>query len=597
MSPTRVNEVWADTLVGALWSLGLRDVCVSPGSRSTPVVLALAQRPDITTHVHLDERSAAFFALGIGKASGRAAAVVTTSGTAVANLFPAVVEAAQSQTPLFLLTADRPPELRGADANQAIDQFRIFGTYARQSLDAGVPEFGERRLRHLTQLVVRGWEAAHGVEAGPVHLNLPFRKPLEPSRRPDAETALAGSEDRGADDVERLVEHSVTKIISPSFDLSSEGRSALASLVEVPRRALIVAGPVADPHDAEGIRRLAAATGFPLLADPLSGARSLVGDGHRAVAGYDVFLRSEKLRRALAPDCIVRVGRGPTSQRVLNWLASTTAPQWVIDPGGRWKDHLGKATQVLRSDAASAAAFLEGTDRAAAPPGWWEVWHMVSEAAGRAMPEALASHECEGAVAHHVVEALPDGSALFVSGSMPVRDLDAYMLPHSKDVLVLGNRGASGIDGIISTALGTAHATRRPTAVLVGDVAFYHDMNGLMAARVIDTPVVFVLVNNDGGGIFHRLPIREWDPAFTRFFATPHGLAFEHAASLHGLPHRKVSIGDVGGALEAGLNQGGVRILEVRTDREAHLHSQREVEGRIVEAAERALRESQPRGQ
>ena len=544
-------------------------------------MLEIARRPEVATYVHLDERSAAFFALGMGKATEQAAAVVTTSGTAVANLFPAVVEAAQSETPLLLLTADRPPELTGADANQAIDQIGIFGSYVRGFFHCGTPDDRARSLRYIRQVATRAWDAACGFSAGPVHINLPFRKPLEP--RGDGASAPR-------------VEHAGTRVHDSVPGIGAAGAAALRDFVGAAERGLLVAGPKSACMRADTILELARATGFPVLADPLSGVRAGLRSEDLVVAGYDLLLRSPEVRAALRPDAVLRVGRNPTSQRVLDWLEEAAVPQLVIDSGRVWKDHLSLASVVVRASASAALDALPADRAHGSDDIWRRSWRTLSDVARTEIPEALLAHPCEGTVAYQVGEALPPEANLFLSNSMPVRDADAYLLPRTRMLHVFGNRGASGIDGITSTVLGIAAASGRPTVGLLGDVAFFHDLNGLMAARHVETPCVLVLVNNDGGGIFGRLPIRSFEPAFTEFFTTPHGLDFQHATRLHGLPHAVVAIEDLTNAVSGGLQAGGVRVIEVRIDRNTQDRTQKEVEARVATAGETALRELQPRG-
>jgi 2-succinyl-5-enolpyruvyl-6-hydroxy-3-cyclohexene-1-carboxylate synthase len=326
---------------------------------------------------------------------------------------------------------------------------------------------------------------------------------------------------------------------------------------------------------------LAAATGAPLLADPLSGARYDAGDGVRALAAYDLFLRDPGARAALAPDLVVRVGRSPTSAVLLEYLADCGAEEHVvIDPSHRWKDHLAVATRVVRAD---AAAVLTGVaalaDGGRAEAGWSELWHDLEEVARCAVESAAGGEPFEGAVARQVVAAVPPGGTLFVSSSMPVREVDAFGGGPASGLTALGNRGASGIDGIVSTALGVAAGKGEPVVALLGDIALLHDSNGLLATRERDARVIFVVLNNDGGAIFHFLPVRAHEPHFTPLFATPHGLDPARVAALYGLRHELVAPGDVGGRVRAALADpaGGSVVLEVRSDRDANRRRREQV--------------------
>jgi 2-succinyl-5-enolpyruvyl-6-hydroxy-3-cyclohexene-1-carboxylate synthase len=570
VSPTDRNSVWADALLQELARSGVRELCVAPGSRSTPLVLAAARADAFRLRVFLDERSAAFFALGVGKGSGMPAAVVTTSGTAVANLLPAVVEACQSETPLLLLTADRPHHLRDSDANQAISQPGIFGAFTRAAWDLPQPRVDGPALLHLRAVADRAVAAALGAPAGPVHLNLPFDKPLEPSEDagdvppdfPESQAlALQGR------DAAPLVRISRRRAAASESELER-----LADLIDAAERPVLVAGIAAEPGRLGPVAtRFAAACGMPLLADPLSGARFGPSHGSARIAGYDLFLRDAEIRERLRPDLVLRLGAAPTSASLLRWLGEAGgAVQVVVDDGGRWKDHQNTASLYVAADGPNTLESLMSRVGAPAPLSWRRRWDVVDRAAARGAWAAPGPRH-EGHVAAAVVDGVESGDVLFVSSSMPIRDVDAYGAPREEGPGVFGNRGASGIDGIVSTAAGVAAGTGLRTVVLLGDLALLHDTNGLLSVREEGVELVLVVVNNDGGGIFHMLPVREFEPPFTELFATPHGLDLAHLARLHGLPHTRVeSLDGVEEALRVGLRGRGSRMIEVLTDREAN---------------------------
>jgi len=602
------NELWARTLLDELARAGLREVVVCPGSRSTPLVLAAAAHPALRTLVQLDERSGGFLALGVGKATGRPAAVITTSGTAVANLLPAVVEASQAEVPLLLLTADRPPHLRGADANQAIDQERIFGRYSRAFHELSPERISGATLRYLRSTAARAFAEAAGDPAGPVHLNLPFAKPLEPvAVAGDLPPELEVDEPLAAEG--RPSNAPFTRVYPRRAAPSDEALETLAGHLARARRPLIVAGPNPRPFELGPlVGRAAAAWRAPLLADPLSGGRSDAPRG-TAVAGYDLFLRSPRARRALRPDLILRVGQSPTSAALLGFLEEAAdVRQVVVDGGARWKDHLAVASEFVPADAATTLRALlsrspvrgEGTPAPVTDPGWSARWRTADRAARGVLDGLDGGAFFEGLVLAEAFVATPSDALLFVSSSMPVRDLDAFGLPRSGGPLVLGNRGASGIDGIVSTAIGTGIGSGRPVVAVLGDLALLHDANGLLAIREAGVPVVFVVVNNDGGGIFHLLPVREYEPAFTRFFATPHGREPERVAALHDLPFLRIEaraataeaappLAALRGALREALAADASLLVEVRTDREENRIRRGEVVAAVQEAVEAAL--------
>ncbi len=565
MTGSPANTAWARSLLDELARSGLRDVVVAPGSRSTPLVMACAADERLRVRVHLDERSCGFFALGVGKATGRPAAVVTTSGTAVANLYPAVVEASQSGVPLIVLSADRPHRLRGADANQAIDQVNLFGSYPRAFFELPEPTLEARALRHVRGVAARAWAGACGHRAGPVHINVPFDKPLEPASPPADLVAADPIAFGGRPDGAPLV-----RIDAARPRASDEALADLAGRLR-DRAVVVVAGPAEDRERlGPAVRRFALTTGFPLLADPLSGARFGFEDDATVVAAYDLFLRDDEVRARLSPEVVVRVGASPTSAAVQRWLFQhADATQIVIDDGPRWKDHGGTAATYVVADAVDALDRLSARWPAPHPQeglSGADSWARADAAAREALAGLSDAALGEGGVAASVLRALPESAALVVSSSMPIRDVDAFARPDAVSVSVLSSRGASGIDGVVSTAFGVASQNAGPTVLLIGDVAFFHDQNGLLWSRETDAPVVIVLVDNDGGAIFGMLPIAGYDPDFTTYFTTPHGLDLSHAAQGHGVDVEDVAIVGVEEAVREALATGRTKLLHVRTD-------------------------------
>jgi 2-succinyl-5-enolpyruvyl-6-hydroxy-3-cyclohexene-1-carboxylate synthase len=581
------NTLWARAFVDELARCGVTDVCIAPGSRSAPLVLAAAREQRLRVRVHLDERSAAFFALGIGKASGRPAALVTTSGTAAANALPAVVEASWSDTPLLVLTADRPHHLRDSDANQAIDQIRLYGGYVREFFEVAPPTVSGPALRHLRALACRAVAAAVGMPGGPVHLNFPFDKPLEPTAGTgDVPAAFAEEHARafeGRPDGAPYVRITRRRPLAADEELE-----CVAELMRASRMGVIVAGPARTAAtDVGGVLALGRAAGFPVLADPLSGARYGSPNGATVISAYDLILKAPRIRESLAPDLIVRIGQSPTSAAILRWLEEqTTATQIVIDPGRRWKDHLAAATDYVQADASDACARLAGRlGSCASDPAWRSRWESLDELARRRGAEAAEQTFFEGSVLAETLATLPSGATLFVSSSMPVRDLDSFGGARDAPLAVLANRGASGIDGIVSTALGASVVGGRPLVAVLGDLAFLHDSGGLLAARETDAAVVFVVIHNDGGGIFHLLPVREHEPEFTRLFATPHGLDLGHVGAMHGVPFTRVSDrATLRSAVCGALGAGGTHVIEVPSDREENRRLRAAAEAAVGEA-------------
>ena len=606
MSDPAVTTAWVRAFVDELARMGVEHVCIAPGSRSTPLVMACAREDRIRIWVHLDERCAGFFALGLGKTTRCPAAVITTSGTATANLFPSVIEASQSGVPLLVLTADRPPGLRGTDANQTIDQSHLYGSFVRASLDAGEPSADG--LRSVRALACGAFAATLGMDSGPVHVNFPFEKPLEPTElSAERAASLREADPLGLDgqpDGAPMV-----RVGAGETDPAEDEVRAVASALAACGRGLIVAGPVTDPEAVgSALGDLARVSGFPVLGDPLSGVRFSEHCTEFLVTAYDLFLggpspgEPSPLRERLRPDVVLRIGGAPVSASLLAFLGGLPdVPHVRITSGHVWKDHLGLASLDVRAEVApfiravteelsSLRSLTKESSTSNTTQSWGEQWAEADRAARRAVCDfrtAEAEEALEGEILAAVVAGVPDGTTLFVSNSMPVRDLDAFG-GGGKPLRVYGNRGASGIDGIVSTVAGIAAAIegRSPTIAVVGDVAFYHDMNGLLAVAKYELDIVFVVINNDGGGIFHMLPIRDHEPEFSQYFATPHGLDFRHAAELYGIPYRCVDHpADAADALQGVLVGTGPRILEIRSDRDRNQRGRQAV----AEAVRRAV--------
>jgi len=576
MTAPNVNSVWGRVVADELAESGVEAVCVCPGSRSTPLTVAFAEHPDVETFSHLDERSAAYFALGRARRTGRPTPLVSTSGTAVANFHPAVVEADESRVPMLLLTADRPPELQDSGANQTVDQEKIYGDAVRHYRKLSEPEATDRKLRSLRTALARSVATATGVPSGPVHLDVPFRKPLEPTVETDAVPDDWASENPLAAEG---CDGPFVATTSGRPALSPADRSAIVETVERAERGLVVCGPADAPiPERDALVGLARATGFPVLADPLSGHRfapTADADGVRVLGGYDSWVPA--LGDALPePDVVLRFGASPTSKPLRTALAGWNARQFVIDPAGGWREAEFTATDLVVADPTAVADDI--ADDVETDAGL-ETGAHDSPASGTRYRERLAAVErdywdivadegafWEGRVLGDVADLASDPATVVVSNSMPVRDLDRFGRPRAADLAVLGNRGASGIDGVTSTALGAGSATDDPLVLVTGDLAYVHDMNGLLAVERFDLDATVVVVNNDGGGIFHQLPISEHE-TFEDHFLTPHGLDFAPTGDLYGFEFRRVD--DREGfrdAFETLVGRDGTHVIEVRFD-------------------------------
>ncbi|WP_251106169.1 2-succinyl-5-enolpyruvyl-6-hydroxy-3-cyclohexene-1-carboxylic-acid synthase [Halorubrum hochsteinianum] len=626
-APNR-NVLWATALVDELVAAGVDAVVASPGSRSTPLTVAAAGHEELRVFSQLDERSAAYFALGRARRTGRVTPLICTSGTAAANYHPAVMEASEARVPLLALTADRPPELRDSGANQTADQEKLYGDAVRYYKDLPEPAAEDRALRSLRTTVARAVAAAEGADQGPVHLNVPFAKPLEPTPVPgDVPDDLPEAAERGRDGP-------YVDVTPGAPEPGDDELRALATGLADADRGLIVAGPADPPGiDPESVTALAHATGFPVLADPLSGLRY---GGHTRVApvigGYDAYLSASLAGDGdvgsetgidgdgwADPDAVLRLGASPTSKRLRKYLAETGADQYQVDPAGRWREAEFAATDLVVAEPSRLCARLSRlVAGGSGDPDWraqWEAADRTAEAVHARETDAIDEESGEtdepapgfheGDALRAVAEALPDPATLFVSNSMPVRDLDRFVGPTTANVTALGNRGVSGIDGIVSSALGAGAGTTDDLTLVLGDLALYHDANGLLAIDRCDVDATIVAINNDGGGIFHKLPIESFEPPFTESFKTPHGLAFEPLSELHGLEYARIDArpeavadrgenpaeraaavaDDLAAAVSRAHQAAGSHLIEVEADAESS-HRTRE---RLAAAVEHAV--------
>ena len=577
MSHPNVNTLWAETLVEELVAGGVSAVCISPGSRSTPLTVACAEHPDLRVYSHLDERASAFFALGRAKRTGEPTPLVCTSGTAAANFHPAVIEATQSGVPMLLLTADRPPELTDSGANQTIDQEKLYGDTVRWYRDMPEPEADPRKVRMLRTTVARALSNSSGSDPGPVHLNCRFRKPLEPTPVPEDHP---GGVPEGWADGDRLAaegrEGPFVRTAQGASELDDAALSRVVSAVDAADRGLIVAGPADGGLGPDALEALAGATGFPVLADPLSNLRfGPHTEGTPVFGGYDAYLGTEAVADWPDPEVVLRFGASPTSKPLCQYLQHADCRQFLVAPSGRWTEATFTASDLLVADPDATARAVATTVGQPGDPAWTERFQRAERTHWETVDDALAGDYWEGGVLADVSRLAPDPATLFVSNSMPVRDMDRFGRPRPADLTVLGNRGASGIDGITSTALGAGSATDGPLVLVTGDLAYYHDMNGLLALGRCGVDATIVLVDNDGGGIFHMLPIAEYD-TFESQFKTPHGLDFEPTGDLYGLDFQRVADREAFvDAFDRSVGSEGTQVLSVAFDA-ADSHARRD---------------------
>jgi len=590
--PANRNYAFSQAFIEELARSGLRHACLCPGSRSTPFVMSLAHEPSIKTWVHLDERSAAYFALGISRALNEPVAVICTSGTAAANFFPAVVEAHYSHVPLLIVTADRPPELWEWGANQTIDQSRMYGSHAKWSVSIATPEVTDDLLRYVREITCRLLNTAAQPPAGPVHVNFPFREPLIPESVPsDIPDSLRGGKDGWAG---REQGRPYTAVASGRRSVGAEKIKELAGALGSVKRGLIVCGPQNDSSFPVGASALAKRLTFPILADPLSQVRCGSHDRSLVIDSYDAFLRSKKIVEALDPELVLRFGATPTSKPLQAYLAKHHLARQILISEGDWQDSMHTATDTLQTHPGQFVTELTVALGASSSNEWCNKWLAINREARKIILSQTSKLEemFEGKVFVELADLLPAKTTLLAGNSMPVRDLDTFFPSDSKQTRFLANRGASGIDGVLSTALGASAATENPTVVVLGDLSFYHDMNGLLAAKQYGLHATIILVNNKGGGIFSFLPQREFPETFEKYFATPHGLTFQAAALLYGLTYTKTtSWKEFRNAVSGNLNRPGTAIVEIQTERERNVELHRRISSAVVEESENKLAE------
>lgn len=527
---------------------GVEDVVISPGARSTPLSVASMREKRLKCHVILDERSAAFFALGIARSRSRTVALICTSGSAVANYLPAVVEASESRVPLLLLTADRPPELRNCQAGQAINQTDIFGTFARRFVEAPVPDGNKETLRDWARFLAQAISDA-GRLAGPVHLNCPFREPLGGHLNPDLDTQ-----------VDALI-----ALAGVAEDVGGGG----IPLPELPEEGWIIAGP-AQPHDpvayVKAVNALSQSTGWPVLADALNPCRHFADTlSPKPIATYDLLLRNGVVAESVRPQAILQVGHLPTSKVLRALLMRWKLPTWILGEGAAgWNTSGAPAvfleTSVERLQLPDECRLLSPRAR--------RLWELAEEGTRRLAHALAGAPEREPALACAVLQATPKGTPVYLASSMPVRDAEWFWPLNEGHRPIFFNRGANGIDGTLSTALGVAQGSGLPAVLYTGDLALLHDSNGfLVASSAFSGSLTVVCVNNQGGGIFHHLPIASEGDVFEKLFATPQKVDFESLAAAYGIAYQRINgLGELERALEV-LPTQGVRLLEVRTDR------------------------------
>lgn len=630
--PANATYAYIGAFVDELARAGVHHIVICPGSRSTPLALAFAEHPGMRVWMHIDERSAAFFALGMAKRNqgkdnkGRdkpqplPVALLCTSGTAAANFYPAIIEAKLTRVPLLVLTADRPHELRDCGAPQAIDQNRLYGAYPKWFVDVALPEATNAALRYIRTLACRAAALTRAVPAGPVHLNFPLREPLAPD--PIAGQELPPSAQRdpiawyGRPDHAPYIEVVEADLSRPHSDLSrplplvtpsiSAIKNISAQSQDAPR-GLIIVGPQFDPALPNAIATLARRLNYPVLADPLSQVRCGAHDRDLVLSSYDAFLRDEAFARNNEAQIVLRFGAMPTSKPLLLYLQRyPSCPQIAIDGNAGWDEPTQLASTLIHADPVAfcqeMGAMLDTETDAENPhtggyDSWLERWRETDRVTRAALQAAMQDFTpfFEGRVFSELAALLPNEATLYVGNSMPVRDLDTFFWSSARRLYMMGNRGANGIDGVLSSALGASAATpEQPTVLVVGDLSFLHDLNGLLAARLHSLNLTIILVNNDGGGIFSFLPQATHPEHFEQLFGTPTGLDLRPAVEMYSGQFRRVETWEqFRDAVHCGIAETGLHVIEVNTERAGNVSMHRQLWQEVTRALQEVRQHEQ----
>lgn len=563
------------TFIEELIQAGVKEAIISPGSRSTPLAILMAEHPALKIYVDVDERSAGFFALGIAKAGKRPVVLLCTSGTAAANYMPAVAEAKLSGIPLLVLTADRPHELRNVGAPQAMDQVHLYSTHVKYFTDMALPENSVEMLRYAKWQGSKAVDIAMTAPRGPVHLNFPLREPLVPILDPSPFTQ------------EKTIRHThiyyAHQVIQPELIqqiiASCEGK-----------KGMIIVGPNSKKEFAEPLAAFAKQIKWPILADPLSGLRTYGDTDNTVIDQYDTFLREQDLVTELIPEVIIRFGAMPVSKSLMKWIEQfEDSLYYLVDSGNEWKDPTKQATDIIHCDERFLVDALAKDFKKATSSDWLQSWQHFNKATETVVNEYLTTltEANEGQLIRWIREYLPTKSGLFIGNSMPIRDVDTFFNKTNKSIKLLANRGANGIDGVISSALGSGTVIQ-PMYLVIGDLSFYHDMNGLAMAQKYGLNLTIILVNNSGGGIFSFLPQATLPKHFETLFGTELALNFETIAELYqGNYQAPKTQEEFHEAMDLASFHKGLDIIEIKTNRYENVASHRE----LYQAVSKALKD------
>ena len=561
------NILWATIFFEQLARLGVKHVCISPGSRSTPLTLASVYNKKLTCLKIIDERSSAFFASGIARTTGVPVVLICTSGTATAEYYPAIIEAYQQRIPLIVCTADRPPESVNRGANQTINQNNLYANHIRFFADAGLPETSLKKLESIRKLATQSFEISSITNKGPIHINFPFEKPFEPESYTDSIP------------LNLELKYTTTSELKLKTRAFSKDVNPLIKLIAKAKRGLIIVGP--DQYDDKFpklINAVSSKTGFPIFADGASQLRFGKSAKKNVISNFDALVRSEYFLMDFNPDLILHFGRTITSKGLEVYLEKTSAPKYLINEFGDWFDPTGSAKNALAikpfifcQRLLDAEIISESTPE---KKQWLRFLTTSDQQAEKIKDQTLKirAFPNEPSIINLLLNNLPQKANVMLSNSLPVRDFDFFASSSNKDITVFHNRGASGIDGILSTALGIAYSSKNPTVLLTGDLAFYYDLTSLLTAKQYHIPLIIILVHNEGGGIFQFLPIAKHENVFEQFFTMPHALIFKSFVKEFGGNYSLIKKQiDFEKHLGKSLSAKNFSVLEIKTDAKTSL--------------------------
>ncbi|ALC84636.1 2-succinyl-5-enolpyruvyl-6-hydroxy-3-cyclohexene-1-carboxylate synthase [Bacillus sp. FJAT-22090] len=556
MNNSNYLTAYVNHFVETVKQSGVKDVVICPGSRSTPLAYGFAKSEGFEFYRQIDERSAAFFALGIAKAKKSPVVLLCTSGTAAANFFPAIVEAYYARIPLLVITADRPHELREVGAPQAIDQIHLFGKHVKWTVDFPIPEADEESLPFIERHIQRAITTSKAFPMGPVHINVPFREPL-----------LINMEQQQP--LTQISQSEVGQLVP-----SQQFISWYIEQLQKEDKGLFIVGD--SLPTTEGFWEFARTVQWPVLADPLSNLRSSVPEDcmHLCIDQYDALLKDNSFKKYAAPNIVIRFGAQPVSKPLTQFLKACKPNVFIaVDESSVFRDSLHIVTQHVQVGAATLWNPIEEKQAST----YLKDWSKANDIATKHVQAYLETEEDEGALAATLFEVLSDGDFLFASSSMPIRDVDTFYNKTTKDIQIYANRGTNGIDGVVSTALGVYAATKRPGYLLIGDLAFLHDVNGLIVSRFQKTDLTVVVMNNDGGGIFSYLPQSTETNYFEHLFGTPTGLKFSHIAAMYDAQYDAVHTKEDFHKVLSEQKRKDIRIIEVFTNRQVNTETHRKL--------------------